>query len=503
MRNQKIILKAIAEDNVDFVKKNFDGKIKALEKGAEINAKSRTRFLKAIFDSEAENILKWVLKYKKVSWKDQGVFWYHIRSDITYFSKKQEQMLYLIKESQPNWRSLLGERSLEFWEEIFYYSKKDRERFLNLINAPMTYGEFLALFFRTRHTKKLRKIFEKLVLQEDSRILDNYPILKDKLKYEKTIIVADNSFLRQKDVDGKNFDSHLLFGQDKLSTSCEKIFGISSKVFMKNLSSLFVFSKNGVQEDLKVCKLDIRKFKGLMFLSEVYIRSEKPNVSRCLEIMESGYSLSVDEDALSFLFKCFSKDQLSVLAPEFFSGQEGVEMFYESFNDYSPKHIKKLLKTIKIGPSTGFDSLTYQVDEKLRMEDEKKFNLNQHKTVKGLRALEQDRFEFDNKIYRLEVARTNHDLIKWGMEMGHCIGDGDYAEEAADGIRVLMALWEGDKRRYAVDLFVDHDAESIKVGEKVYKNCSYIEQVQGKGGSRPSSGLKKAMESFLKKHKLL
>jgi hypothetical protein len=85
--------------------------------------------------------------------------------------------------------------------------------------------------------------------------------------------------------------------------------------------------------------------------------------------------------------------------------------------------------------------------------------------------------------YGVKLAEENHDLIRWGAMMGHCVGGGSYAKEAKQGETIIMAITKDSEPSYCVEV-------SPK-GE--------IVQVQGKSRSTPNPEVMKEFVSELKK----
>ena len=62
--------------------------------------------------------------------------------------------------------------------------------------------------------------------------------------------------------------------------------------------------------------------------------------------------------------------------------------------------------------------------------------------------------------YKIIIPTNNHQLIQWGVEMGHCVGGEDYQEDTANGDCLIVGLALGDKVKYAVEV---RDNELVQV----------------------------------------
>lgn len=82
--------------------------------------------------------------------------------------------------------------------------------------------------------------------------------------------------------------------------------------------------------------------------------------------------------------------------------------------------------------------------------------------------------------YEITIAQTNHDLIRWGVDMGHCIGNSGYQRDAENGRCLLFALSLKGKAKYAVEVREDE-----------------VVQIQGKSRVQPSKLLTGALYKAL------
>lgn len=111
------------------------------------------------------------------------------------------------------------------------------------------------------------------------------------------------------------------------------------------------------------------------------------------------------------------------------------------------------------------------------------YNLEQNKHYPALDKV--DGVKLLNN-YEIIVAKTNHDLVKWGNELGHCIGNGSYAEKAKSGNIILLAIGKNGEAEYAIE---------IKKGRLI--------QIQGKSCDYPPEDLVTEFANLMKKHNLL
>lgn len=112
---------------------------------------------------------------------------------------------------------------------------------------------------------------------------------------------------------------------------------------------------------------------------------------------------------------------------------------------------------------------------KVEMMEQENFKLEQETKFPALKKVGEIKMPTD---FGIIVAQENYDLIRWGTAMDHCVGGGDYGEEAKNGDTIIIAITHQTIPKYCIEINPN----------------GKIEQIQGKSRSVPS---KEVLEPFI------
>lgn len=316
--------------------------------------------------------------------------------------------------------------------------------------------------------------------QKQSNGFNNYPLIDDIFKYEKLNVSLGEGFNEVKDV-------QKFFKNKSLKSALSQRYGISSS----RLCSIFT-KKLFVRDENKV-------FIDLSFLQKVDLAYNlvSKNTSDFLEVLEkdsaSFESLSSDimiyndykdvEEKISSLVKMLSKiynsNQIkNVITDDKIEFEDSVDDIINMYNEY-PLEMDLIFKRTKFSEINSLQKLHDFLAKETNSLEQENFKLEQESHKQELKKLSKVKMPSG---YGIKLAEENHELIRWGASMGHCVGGGTYAREVKQGKTIIMAITKDKEPKYCVEISPE----------------GRILQVQGKSYTVPALPI---MEEFVKELK--
>ena len=239
--------------------------------------------------------------------------------------------------------------------------------------------------------------------------------------------------------------------------------------------------KNGNQ----VC-LNVDYFCIIESLSYIFSRGDKFNHSDFMEVIKSHKTLAV-------------------LSP-FYSEARRLDKFLK--DNFTPSQIKTVLlntqEYAEIRDLTGMyfqeEELYKRVLKNISFKDKQDLVLCHDILAEHVKNIKLENFELKqethypqiselgglDKEYSFSIPKSHKDLVVWGTELGHCIGAKMYADQAYNGVSLLIGIKKEDQIKYTLEI----------------RNRK-INQIQGFSRSRPSDSLMKKIKQELTNKNLL
>lgn len=326
--------------------------------------------------------------------------------------------------------------------------------------------------------KKSPRLYE--FWQSKSKGFNKYPLINDIYKFENLNISFKGGISSVNKCEE-------FFKNKSLKTALDKRYGFSSKRFSS------IMSKSLFERKDTVVAIDANILQAADFLKVIYLDQPTANFSDFLDVLETEsstlYSLADASSSNSwrakspteittFLRAHFTEPQIkTLLSYTYQSGEYDCEV--SDTMDMIAEFPKEFSAILKRTPFSKIDNLV-------------KF----HDFISGeSNVLSQDNFKLEqvacypqlNKVpsiklpdqYGIKIAEENHELIRWGAEMGHCIGGGSYSKKAKIGDCILLAITHNNEPKYAIEI----------------DSKGNLQQVQGKSHSKPTP---EVLSSFIK-----
>lgn len=304
----------------------------------------------------------------------------------------------------------------------------------------------------------------------DNFLKDKYPMLY--LLSTKYNVEFESYFFNHKSL----IREFLMMNSTNINDYLKKYFGISSK-------SLSVWlGKNLVKNNV----LNVQYLVMLQFLS-LKLKDEK-NKDKSTVILNC-LDKAKNENKLISYDKLITKEELSSFA------------LLESVKNITPWKLILLLCDTKGNKDYG-----NLLKDTLRMsKDIVKFNLQEitvqrknlsiktlHDNLSSLienKGAINFKFKKDNLIsktkiskynkksskYKFIIPNTNREVFKWGSELGHCLGTARYGEDFKKDNIVILAVYQDDKLKYALDI-------STINKNNLHKEPGILNHIEGKSG---------------------
>jgi hypothetical protein len=305
-----------------------------------------------------------------------------------------------------------------------------------------------------------------------------FPLLSNIETYEKKKI----TFKYSNNIPDNNssvFEAiNLLVSNPKLSASLKNLLGLESRQTLK------AFDKNFFIRKKTVVELDFKFFTKSLWLSQIFNPQDNAFdfISLLNEDLKGLKNIYLNKNLGSYLANLlnnFNYQQKKDLLSNLQSSYQDLNYALETYNRYTSFYQNCFKKTDfkQIHEMNLLRDFILDHEEVSSVPLENLMQENYYPEIKQVCDLT---FPGD---YKIKVAQTNHELINWGIEMGHCIGGEDYQIDAQEGECLLVALCLNDKPKYAVEI-----------------RDNRVIQIQGKSSSRPDRllnvSLYKALEHF-------
>jgi hypothetical protein len=341
-----------------------------------------------------------------------------------------------------NWIAICEVLQIPQLKEILKHYNPDD----SLFGPTLIKSKSRTLYSRWRNGRKLHQKFKILgdIEEYEKKQVDFKDFYANKLSpkvkiffKEKSLTVALKKRYNLKSPRLVNFVNTFVF--DRSENNC--LVDIHAIYVLDHLKSIFLEEKN---ENVSVF-LDTLDFLTTNKSSPKY-QFDKYRFSTLIEIMDSSnYRI-----LLSLLKDNFTVQKTQIILKDFFTCEDHpeisdmVKMYKNRTSDY--KTILKQSRFEDINSFNKIHDLFASHIEKLSRPVQK---INQEKNFPKLKTLEKTKIK--NK-YTFKVAETNHELIDWGTQMSHCVGNDDFAEDARKGKCILFALCEKDSPKYCVEI---------------------------------------------------
>lgn len=336
---------------------------------------------------------------------------------------------------------------------------------------------------------KSRPLMEFWQKQTKGQGFNRYPLINDIFKYEKRQIQLG------RDIGGvDNLEKFL--GHKSLKKALDQRYGFSSSR-LSSVITKHLFSR--AQADVVTVKPEILQVAD--WLKVVFTDNKVLNTSDYLEVLESYNSdeskydntlKGVNDDIhhsyrdngklihnlKSVMVKVYTPQQIKSVLMSKDKLEDSVDDIYRMYRKFS-KELDIILKRTKFSDVDSLQKLHDFLSGEVETLEQEDFKLEQATVNPKLKSLEKITMSLG---YGVKLAESNHELIRWGSQMGHCVGGGDYAEEAKNGDTIIMAITKDNEPKFCIEISPD--------GE--------IRQVQGKSYSRPETPV---MEEFVKQLK--
>jgi hypothetical protein len=232
----------------------------------------------------------------------------------------------------------------------------------------------------------------------------------------------------------------------QLKKGVEEVLETKSKEVVKVVDTK-VFPRAGNQ-----VTMDGEYLSYLLFLKTIFC--PKTNPSDFITYLDQKKLLSLTKDftpeyqvILSQLLNLFTNSQKKVLLNSW-SGKLHFREVLTLFNSY-PLYYQNLIKETEFKEINTFLKLRDFLSAKANVASVELVNLHQATYFPSVMEMQTLTLPED---YSIIVAQTNHELIKWGVDMDHCIGGTNYQNDAAKGRCLLLALAKKGEPKYAVEV---------------------------------------------------
>lgn len=297
-----------------------------------------------------------------------------------------------------------------------------------------------------------------------------WAVHKDKFPYLQAIEQFEGKtvgFIQGNELSPVVLDSlGILAGQAKLKDGVEQLFQTKSKEVLKIVDTK-VFPRSGKQ-----VTLDGEYLNYLLFLKTIF--NPDTNTSDFVEYLEGKKMVNLANEfnaeyqvIMSRLLNSFTNPQKKNLLDSW-SGRLQFREALNLFNSY-PTYFQNLLSETEFKEINTFTKLRDFMVNKAEVASVELVNLCQETHFPTVTEMLSMQLPED---FTIVIAQTNHELIKWGVDMDHCIGGSNYQNDAAKGRCLLIALAKKGVPKYAVEV----------------RNRRVV-QVQGKSGTDPKNKL--------------
>lgn len=333
---------------------------------------------------------------------------------------------------------------------------------------------------------KSRPLMEFWEKQTKGQGFTRYPLIDDVFKYEKrrieltrdvTSVEKVEQFLKHKSLK-KALEQRYGFSSSRLSTV------ITKNLFDRSQEGKVVVQPVILQiaDWVKVLFTDNNALNTSDFLEvlESYNSKEKCGLDAVNNDLNHGYRADKKRvgEFKNLMNKIYTAQQKKAVLMSPADLEDSVDDTCDMYSKFS-KELDIILKRIKFSDIDSLQKLHDVISGEVETLEQADFPLEQDTVNPKLKALNKIKM---NLGYGVKLAESNHELIRWGAQMGHCVGGGDYAEDAKKGETIILAITQENEAKYCIEI--------SPRGE--------IRQVQGKSHSRPESTI---MEEFVKELK--
>lgn len=241
----------------------------------------------------------------------------------------------------------------------------------------------------------------------------------------------------------------------KLLDGLTNVFGFSSKNFVKNFEPTF-FKRSSSD-----FTLDLPYLKKVNFLKNVFLPNNHNDflhfLNANLSKIENAYLSIEQRNNLEKLLNLFNDEQKHTLLSNLV--RQNIEELPDALETFgnSETYFKKFFKENDFKKFDRFSKIIATIFEEEEMAACPLQEMDQTEFFPEAKQLLDLTFPDD---YKIIIPTNNHQLIQWGVEMGHCVGGEDYQEDTANGDCLIVGLALGDKVKYAVEV---RDNELVQV----------------------------------------
>jgi len=204
----------------------------------------------------------------------------------------------------------------------------------------------------------------------------------------------------------------------------------------------------------------------LLFGSHLY-HSHLITISKILSLYHVDFHI---KDLLCFKHEEFNRTSI----------KDMVEMFKKH-----PKVLGEHLQSLDFQDKNSFNKIHDQFVIEIECMSQENFDLKQEVNFPSLAKIHDAELPSG---YQIKVAQKNHDLISWGSLLGHCVGNGSYAEDILEKNCCIISLFKDNAVKYCVEIDP--------------KNKT-IEQIQGKSNTTPEPIALKEFQDVLKSKNII
>ena len=313
--------------------------------------------------------------------------------------------------------------------------------------------------------------------------LSKHKMLQNIFKYEKRVIWFSG--------DSKQINCDRFFQYNSLKDALTRRYGVSSSNFTKKFEKLiFARSSEKVYINLNV-------FLYLDLLKMCFLEKEKPNFSDFVETFLNTsdenillFGRNLNHSHLVTISKILDlyhvdfhiKDLLGFKNDQF--NRTEIKDMVEMFKKH-PKVLGEHLQLLDFKDKNSFNKIHDQFVIKIECMSQENFDLKQEASFPSLAKIHD---EILPSGYQIKVAQKNHDLISWGSLLGHCVGNGSYADDILEKNCCIISLFKDNTVKYCVE---------------IDPNNKTIEQIQGKSGTFPEPIALKEFQDVLKSKNII
>ena len=327
---------------------------------------------------------------------------------------------------------------------------------------------------------------------KQSKGFSKYPLINDLAKFENRSIDLVPGFEDIPKVES-------FFKNKSIKDALKKRYGTESKQLTASFTEKLFSRKDNEELGTKTATVNPACFVSADILKDIFLVGDKPNFSDFVEVFKQldksedfGINRSYEKYQVmgkklsKFLNLNFQPNQIKEILLNKEKLNDDYSYDFDDTNDIIDmffRHEKEFSVTLKNTPFKNLNSLEKIHDvlsAEIEILDQSNYELNQEKHYPKL--LNIPKIELPQG-YSIKIAKENHELIRWGAMMGHCIGGGSYAESAAQGECILLAINQDDTPKYAVEI----------------SDRGEISQVQGKSRTVPDKPVMEAVVAGLKK----